>query len=61
MNTAGSVRGKLLMKLADLMERDARELAIIESLEHGIFFFSQPVIRLTRAIMIYRKDVYLVE
>ncbi|TDL22408.1 NAD-dependent aldehyde dehydrogenase [Rickenella mellea] len=38
LNTPGSVRGKLLNKLADLMERDAKELAAIESLDNGKTF-----------------------
>lgn len=35
LNTPGSERGRLLCKLADLMEENAEELAALESLNNG--------------------------
>ena len=37
LNTPGSVRSDLLWKLAQLMERDADELAALEALDNGTF------------------------
>lgn len=38
LNAPGSVRTDLLWKLAQLMERDALELAALEALDNGILF-----------------------
>jgi acyl-CoA reductase-like NAD-dependent aldehyde dehydrogenase len=40
---SGSARGKLLIKLADLMEQNADELASLESLDNGKAFSVRPV------------------
>lgn len=37
LNCPGFQRGKLLMKLAELMERDQKELAALEALDNGTF------------------------
>lgn len=39
LNTPGSVRGHMLMKLADLMEENKDELAALEALDNGSFWF----------------------
>jgi aldehyde dehydrogenase (NAD+) len=38
-NSSGATRGHLLFKLAELMERDADQLAAIECLDNGKTFF----------------------
>jgi acyl-CoA reductase-like NAD-dependent aldehyde dehydrogenase len=51
-NVTGWERSRLLHKLADLMERDAQELAELESLNNG-----KPV-RVARSVSVYRKASY---
>ena len=44
LNAPGSVRGDLLWKLAQLMERDQLELAALEALDNGKYKLSSPFI-----------------
>ena len=53
-NTAASERGRLLNKLADLIERDIEELAAIEALENGKAFSMVKAIDIPGAIKTYR-------
>lgn len=51
-NTTASARGKLLLKLADLVEKNAPELARLETLDSG------KIIRETRAQIAYVAEYY---
>ena len=53
LNTPGSVRTDLLWKLAQLMERDASELAALEALDNGNFPLSQAVTNIYDFYQIY--------
>ena len=41
LNTPGTQRGELLLKLADLIDKNKEELAAIEALDNGIWSFHQ--------------------
>ena len=57
LNAPGSVRTELLWKLAQLMERDALELAALEALDNGKFPLSGHIYNLFKSM--FRQNIQL--